>query len=171
MINEYMFCPNCGKSEQKKDTFCRRCGMFLPDFDKIKKSQNTPEAHLKANAFLNLTTAIVSLGLAIALYSIFLGKENTPFIIYLTAGFLTAIFFWQVQAFVRTLLLKKHFKRNKNQNNQTETQTEFAAFEALKTSELLNEADFKDVVAASVVENTTKSLAEKIKPKSSQAEH
>ena len=73
-----MFCPNCGKSDQEKNSFCRQCGTFLPDFDKIKKREISPEEHLKVNSVLNLMTAIVSITLAILLYSFFLGGENTP---------------------------------------------------------------------------------------------
>ncbi len=153
-----MFCPKCGNADQKIDTFCRNCGTFLPDFDKLKSKENTPEAHLKANLVLSSMTAIVSLTLAILLYSIFLGKPNTPIIIYLTAGFLIAMFFWQAQSFWRTLLLKKQFpKRN------VETILEI---NDAKTGKLLNEPDFENFIPASAVEATTKNL-DKITRKSS----
>jgi hypothetical protein len=54
-------------------------------------------------------TAVVSLALAITLYVMFLDKDDTPIVIYLTAVFLTAIFFWQAQVFWRTCQLKKQF--------------------------------------------------------------
>ena len=154
-----MFCPNCGKSEQEKNSFCRQCGTFLPDFDKIKKREISPEEHLKVNSVLNFMTAIVSITLAILLYSFFLGGENTHPVIYITAGFLTAMFFWQAQVFWRTLQLKKQFpKRN---NADIEPEISKVSIDA-KTKELLNEADFSDVVPASVTEKTTKNLKQKI---------
>lgn len=153
-----MFCPKCGNADQKIDTFCRNCGTFLPDFDKLKSKENTPEAHLKANTFLSLMTAIVSLTLAILLYSIFLGKADTPIIIYITAGFLIAMFFWQAQSFWRNLLLKKQFpKRN------VETIHEI---KDAQTGNLLNEPDFENFIPASAIEATTKNL-DKIPRKSS----
>ena len=106
-----MFCPKCGNADQQPETYCRQCGSFLPDFDKLTKKPISPQEHLKANSWLSLMTAIVSLILAILLYSIFLGKADTPIIIYITGGFLIAMCAWQVQNFWRTLLLKKHFKR------------------------------------------------------------
>jgi len=158
-----MFCPKCGKADQKPETYCRQCGAFLPDFDKKGKQKVTPEDHIKANSILTLLTGIVSITLAILLYYFFLGKENTPPVIYLTAGFLIAIFGWQIQSFWRMQLLKKHFKNRqieKIDSSETNHQTE--QFAAAPTRELLNEADLKNAVPASVIEHTTKHLQEKI---------
>lgn len=157
-----MFCPKCGNADQKVDTFCRKCGTFLPDFEKLKNKETTPETHLKANSFLSLLTAIVSLTLSILLYSFFLGKSDTPILIYITAGFLTAMFFWQAQTFWRTRLLKKQLVKAKQETSEITPQ-----IEDTKTSKLLNEPDLNDYVPASVVENTTKLLNEKVPRKSS----
>ncbi|MCB1023081.1 MAG: hypothetical protein KDB79_01740, partial [Acidobacteria bacterium] len=118
-----MFCPKCGKADQESDTFCRQCGVYLPDIDSLAKKQTTPEDHLKANTVMTFLTGIVSITLAIILYAMFLGKENTPVIIYIVAGFLTAMFAWQVQVFIRNLMLKKQLKekrviRDKGENDQ-----------------------------------------------------
>ena len=163
-----MFCPNCGKAGQETNAYCRQCGKFLPDFDKIQKREIPPEQHLKANLVLNLMTAIVSITLAILLYAFFLGREDTPLIIYITAGFLTAIFAWQVQTFWRILLLKKQIARGNNRENETTENVKASnKLQSVPTKELLNEADLSNIVPASVIEFTTKNLGEKIKGKSS----
>lgn len=149
-----MFCPKCGKADQKENTYCRSCGNFLPDFDKIKKREISPEEHLRANSALNIMTAVVSLTLAILLYINFLGAENTPVLIYVTAGFLTAIFAWQVQIFIRSLMLKKQIILPKRDENKAELTS--------AKNDLLNEADFSDNIPASVAEYTTKNLREKV---------
>jgi hypothetical protein len=157
-----MFCPKCGKADQSPETYCRQCGQYLQDYEKSLKKKIQPEEHLKANLFLNLLTAITSLTLAILLYSIFLGKADTPIIIYVTAGFLTAMTAWQVQTFWRTILLRKHFKKSKaTEQTPPEIQTEPPYLESKPTNELLPEADFKDYVPASVVEKTTRKLRNK----------
>ena len=156
-----MYCPNCGKPDQTPDAFCRQCGHYLPDFEKLKKKETTPEEHLKANSFLNLLTAVVSLALAVTLYVIFLGRSDTHWIIYLTAGFLTAICAWQVQTFWRTQLLKKHFRRQRELRNAP-AQTNSEPLLAVPTKELLPGADLRDVVPASVTENTTRDLKVKM---------
>lgn len=153
-----MFCPKCGKADQTENTFCRSCGSFLPDFDKLQRRKISPEEHLKANSVLNIMTAIVSLALAILLYINFLGGENTPVLIYVTAGFLTAIFAWQVQVFVRNLKLKKQIILTK----RTEDEEKPEEIESVPTKELLNEADFSDNMPASVAEYTTRKLKTKI---------
>jgi uncharacterized integral membrane protein len=151
-----MFCPNCGKSDQKIETYCRNCGMFLPDFSKVKPREISPETHLKANLVLNVMTAVASLTLAILLYSFFLGKADTPVIIYITAGFLTAMFAWQAQVFVRNLKLRKHFKNRKGTASKSET--EAPELNAQPTRDFLPEADFENYVPTSVVEKTTTKL-------------
>ncbi len=152
-----MFCPNCGKADQKENTYCRSCGNFLPDFDNLKQREISPEEHLKANSVLNIMTAVVSLTLAILLYVNYLGGENTPVLIYITAGFLTAMFAWQVQVFVRNLKLKKQIILPK----RTETKEKLKEIESVPTKELLKEADFSDNVPTSVVEYTTRKLKTK----------
>lgn len=106
-----MYCPNCGEADQKKETFCRKCGIYLVEFGKIKKSERPIEENFTANTFLSALTGITSLILAVILYVMFLGKEDTPIIIYVVAGFLIAMFAWQVQSFLRILQLKKQFKK------------------------------------------------------------
>ncbi len=163
-----MFCPKCGKAYQTPETYCRQCGNYLQDFNKPAKKEITPLDHIKVNTILNLLTAVTSLTLAILLYSFFLGKEDTPVIIYITAGFLTAMTAWQIQTFWRTILLRKHFKKRKiDAVNQTANQFEPQYIESKPTKELLNEADFSNIVPDSVTESTTKHLGEKVLRKSS----
>jgi hypothetical protein len=152
-----MYCPNCGKSDQQTEAFCRQCGMFLPDFENLKPREIPPEEHLKANLALNVMTAVASLTFAILLYVNFLGRENTPVIIYVTAGFLTAMFAWQAQALWRNLKLRNHFrKRAEDRKNRPETEIKPLAS---KTADpLLPAADERDCVPASVVERTTRKL-------------
>ena len=157
-----MFCPKCGKADQSPETYCRQCGNYLPDFDKPARRQTSPEEHIKANAALSLMTAIASLTLAILLFTFFLGKEGTPALIYITAGFLIAITGWQIQTFWRTLLLKKHFKKQKKlPPAPAETQNAPREFETKTTNPLLTEAVFENHVPASVVEKTTRKLRNK----------
>lgn len=136
---------------------------LLPDLEKVKKKEKTAEENLKVNSVLSALTGIVSVSLAIALYAIFLGKESTHFIIYLTAGFLIAIFGWQVQVFWRNQLLKKQIKKRRIEQDFHSPQS----FESAKTKELLNDADFPNYTPTSITEQTTTKLGEKIPYKSS----
>ncbi len=145
------------------ETYCRQCGSFLPDFEKAAKKITTPEDHLKANTVMSLMSGIVSLTLAMILYLMFLGKEGTPVIIYVVAGFLTAMFAWQAQVFIRTLMLKKQLEKPQDFVNVADIRDQSDAVESRPTNELLPEADFENVVPASVTENTTNLLKEEVK--------
>jgi hypothetical protein len=161
-----MFCPNCGNADQTADTFCRRCGTFLPDFDKLKAKETPPEQHFIVNSVLSAMTATVSLTLAILLYVFFLGKDDTSPLIYVTAGFLTAMFFWQAQVFWRNTLLKKRFGKKENQTGAA-VEPSAESFEATPANDLLKAANFEDFAPASVTEKTTNKLGEKISRRSS----
>jgi hypothetical protein len=166
-----MFCSNCGKAEQKENTYCRSCGEFLSDSKKKNKiafGGNTPEEQINVNLFLNLLSAVVSLILGIALYWTIWDKGDISPIIYIVAAFLLAMSGWQFSTFAVGLKLKKTFRKRKS-NAEKEESSEEKPLAAAKTKELLNEADFSNVVPTSVTENTTKHLAEKIK-RSSQTE-
>jgi hypothetical protein len=160
-----MFCPRCGKAEQLAESFCRQCGLFLPDLSKPVKREIPPEEHLKANTVLNSLTIIVSFTLSILLFA-FLGfRSDTHPLIYATAGILLAIGGWHIQTFIRTQQLKKQWKRRapltEIQAAVPETQP---ALKSASTGRLLDPADFEHTIPASVTENTTRHLAEKPQP-------
>ena len=167
-----MYCPNCGKADQKENTFCRQCGGFLTDFTKKKKPSlggDTPEEQIKTNLHLNLMSGFVSLALAIALYTTFRGQDAAP-VIYLTIGFLLAMCGWQFTTFRIGLKLKKNFDNRREIEHSESFRESQNQFEAAHTKELLKEADFENIAPASVTENTTKTLSEKVK-RSTQTEH
>ena len=103
-------------------------------------------------------TAIASITLAILLYVFFLGEDNTPVIIYITAGFLTAMFAWQAQVFWRNLKLKKQIMPKRAGNEEKPKDLKSAP-----TTELLNEADYSGRIPANVTGFTTKNLTGKVK--------
>ena len=159
-----MFCPKCGKADQKENSYCRQCGTFLPDFDKISQRETTPEQQIKISSTLNFLSALLSLILTILLHIFYTGKEGTPVLIYVVIGFLTANFFWQVQAFWRTLKLKKQFPPRNIETFKTEKQSDKPILaDPLTTEKLLPEPDLSDLVPVRVVEKTTKNLKSKFK--------
>ena len=158
-----MFCPRCGKAEQVPETYCRQCGIFLPDLSKPVKRERPPEDHLKANTLLSILTIIVSFTLSYLLFAIIPDKHP---LIYVTAGLLIAIGAWHIQTFIRTQKLKKQWKRRtplaEFQAGLPETQP---PFKSSPTAKLLDQADFADAIPASVTENTTRHLTERSQPK------
>ena len=153
-----MFCPKCGNPDQSPETYCRRCGTFLPDLSKSVKRESPPEENIKVNTVLSLMTVIVSFTLAILLYA-FLGfRENTHPMIYVTAGLLIAMGAWHIQTFIRTRTLKKQWKRRANIQNDTADRSSIGT---ATTDKLLEQPDFENMVPASVTDHTTKHLAKR----------
>ena len=161
-----MFCPRCGRAEQVPESYCRQCGFYLPDLTKLDKREATPEVHLEANRVLSAITIIASFTLSILLYAILGFRSSTHPLIYVTAGLLLAIGGWHIQTLIRTLQLKKQWKRRAP---LTEVQAPLAdaqpAFKSASTGKLLDQANLDNAVPASVTENTTRHLAEKSRSK------
>jgi len=154
-----MFCPRCGKADQLPETYCRQCGVFLPDLSKPIKREIPPEEHLKANTVLNSLTIIVSFTLSFLLFAVIPDKHP---LIYVTAGLLLGIGAWHIQTLIRTLKLKKQWKRRAPLTEiQAAMQETQPAFESASSAKSLDQADFADTLPASVTENTTRHLAER----------
>ena len=160
-----MYCPRCGKAEQLPETYCRQCGLFLPNLLKPGKRETPAEEHLKANIVLNWLTIIVSFTLSILLFAL---KPSTHPLIYATSGLLIAIGAWHIQTLIRTYQLKKQWQRR-----TPVTEIEAAGsgtaipIKAASTARLLDEADFANTVPVSVTEETTRQLVETPHKKSS----
>lgn len=153
-----MFCPKCGKAEQLPETYCRQCGVFLPDLSKPFKREIAPEEHLKANTVLSAMTIVTCFAMAALLYAMLGFRPETHWLIYVAAGMFLAIGGWHIQTLIRTVKLKKQIKRRKP---VVETEAAGSALEARTTSKLLDPADMTNAVPTSVTENTTRHLAEK----------
>jgi len=156
-----MYCPRCAKADQQPETYCRQCGLFLPDFSKPKK-QTRPEEHLKANTVLSLMTIVTSLTLSILLWTILGFKPDTHPLIYTTAGLLLAMSGWQIQTFIRTLMLKQQWKRRSSmkqpEGNLDKSQP---SLEPVSNAKFLEQGSFNEAIPPRVTENTTKQLVKK----------
>ena len=154
-----MFCPNCGKADQLPETYCRQCGLYLLDFSKPLKRKSPPEEHLKANTVLSVMTIIASFTLSFLLFLVLGFRSFTHPLIYAAAGILLAIGGWHIQTLIRTLMLKKQWKRRVPLSEIQAPLETPAAFKSMSTAKLLDEADFTDAIPASVTEHTTRHLA------------
>ncbi len=152
---QIMFCPKCGKADQSPETFCRQCGIFLPDLSKPVKTAQTPQQHLTANLVLNSMTIVACFTLAILIYSMLAFRPDTHPLIYVTAGLLIAMGCWHVQTLWRTIILRRHFK---NEGRRPIPQPEIDG-RSVTTGKLLDHPDFENMVPASVTDKTTRHLS------------
>lgn len=149
-----MFCPNCGKSDQKENTYCRQCGGYLPDFDSKQKLPKTPAEQFQLSLVFNCLSALMAFSMAVVLYAFHLGKPDTHFTIYMAASLFTVIGAWQTVSFFNNLKLKRRYVRKEI----AESSESNKAFRDAGTQELLPQADLKNIVPASVIEHTTRKL-------------
>ena len=144
------------------ETYCRQCGLFLPDPSKPLKRESPPEEHLKANTVLSAMTICASFTLSFLLFLVLGFRSFTHPLIYVTAGILLAIGGWHIQSLIRTLMLKKQWKRRAPLSEIQAPMT----FNVTATGKLLDQPGFADAIPASATEHTTRHLAETPRPKS-----
>ncbi|MEP6947169.1 MAG: hypothetical protein ABJA02_14710 [Acidobacteriota bacterium] len=160
---ENMFCPKCGQPDQTPESYCRQCGTYLPDLNKPVKAPIKPEEHVKVNMVFSAMTVVASFTLSAMLYIVLGFRSDTHWLIYMTAALLLAMGIWHTQVFWRTLQLRKHFKKPK-------ASEELEAVSVQKTGKLLEEADFDNIVPASVTDHTTRHLTA-VEQRSTESHH
>lgn len=150
-----MFCPNCGSSDQSKNTYCRQYGIFLPDFDNRKAEQTSLTGMLRTNNMINGLTAISSLVLAVLLFFGFPAERTGP-LLAVTIGFLIGITIWQWQSALRNEKILNQLERRDSAVDEFKPSVGENISGA--PTNKLGEANFEDAVPPQVTENTTKDL-------------
>ena len=169
-----MYCPNCGKGEQSPESYCRSCGEFLTDFSGksylINKilGGSTPETQVNVNLTINVVTAFISSLLLGFLNGYFDAQyertgQGAPPIIYLVYIFLALVAVWQFLSFVIGRRLKKKLAGRKKGGPSVEQSVDENGVSSRSTQKSLPQADFENVVPASVAEDTTRILDESLR--------
>lgn len=117
-----MFCPNCGKSDQSENSYCRSCGEYLNTKGQgiIAFGGRTPRENINSIIYLSLIAGFLSL---IAGISMYITKFNAPLALYFGAAILLCNSGWHVSnAFVswrlkRRLNCAKGPTRRQNERN------------------------------------------------------
>jgi ribosomal protein S27AE len=163
MENEIMFCPDCGKSEQIVNTYCRNCGVFLADANKLSRLSFggiSPQQNVRTINILSFAASIISLLSAIWMYAT---RFNIPVVLYLGAVILLCNAAWHFSNLVIGMKLKKRLNQAGKMLSETEKNLPKS-----KVQEFLPQADTNQFIEPpSIIENTTKILPEKIKTRSS----
>jgi len=76
-----MFCPKCGADDQSADSYCRRCGEWLPDIDALARPRlfrkSTREQKIRKMRILEAISAGLSLTAAAIIISVLRGGGET----------------------------------------------------------------------------------------------
>jgi hypothetical protein len=80
-----MFCPKCGASDQSADSYCRRCGEWLPDIDALARPRlfrkSTREQKIRKIRILEAISAGLSLTSAAIIISVLRGGADTQLLL------------------------------------------------------------------------------------------
>ncbi|HEY0171686.1 MAG TPA: hypothetical protein VGB98_11745 [Pyrinomonadaceae bacterium] len=80
-----MFCPKCGADDQSADSYCRRCGEWLPDIDALARPllfrKSTREQKIRKMRILEAISAGLSLTSAAIIISVLRGGADTQLLI------------------------------------------------------------------------------------------
>ncbi|MGC2235264.1 MAG: hypothetical protein WA584_03835 [Pyrinomonadaceae bacterium] len=151
-----MFCPKCGIADQKENSYCRKCGEFLPDLNKITKNSfggDTPQENVRSISSLSLIASVVSLLVAISMYAT---NHSVPFVLHLAAAVLLCNAFWNLSNFyvVRKLAARLNQKRDYTGEQQILPENKSDSSQMK-----LPKADTNEFITPdSITENTTRKL-------------
>jgi hypothetical protein len=150
-----MFCSTCGAESQNINSYCKRCGEWLPDLkagSRLAFGGETPQQNIFSGLFMSAFSAVAALFSAIALYATYLGSSNAKWSIYVAAAFCLCIAGWQASSFIIGLKLSRRLRKGRE---APPTQ----AFKAGPEAPSLNEADLTSIVGTpSIIEGTTRQL-------------
>jgi len=147
-----MFCPACGAENQRANSYCKRCGEWLPDIKartRITFGGETPQQNIFTGLFMSALSSVAALFSAIALYATYLGSGDAKWSVYVAAAICLCIAGWQASSFVVGLKLRQRLKR------AHEDSASVAALGTEQPVPALGPADMKSLVnPACVTENT-----------------
>ena len=154
-----MFCPKCGKGEQAAEAYCRNCGIWLPDVNKLTKSSfggDTPVQNVNNTITFNIISALFAAFVIFAIYSVAFGF-GTPnlgayyaTLLFIAGSFATCISGWQITSVFISLKLRRRITRRQIAFQQDNNLSESTSPNALPA------ADYSNIVKPfAVTENTT----------------
>ncbi|HMF56048.1 MAG TPA: hypothetical protein VK619_06790 [Pyrinomonadaceae bacterium] len=153
-----MFCQKCGAADQTVDSYCKRCGEWLPDPSQIgrrrgKLGARTPEERNRKMRVMEALSALFAIGSLLVIVGVLAGTLNKSVLV-VAADFSIVIVIFQVLNFLIGRSLQTRLKRGRAEEIQAEKH--------IKEEEnipQLNAADYSSFVPpASVTENTTEIL-------------
>lgn len=153
-----LFCPVCGIEGQHANSYCKRCGEWLPNFKRRSRGTfggETPQQNVFINIFMGTLSAAVALFSAIALYATYLGTNEAKWSVYVAAAFCLCIAGWQASSLIASVKLARRLRKGRETVAPTQMKPE-------KEPAALHPADMSSFVnVSSVAEGTTDLLESK----------
>ena len=147
-----MFCPKCGAADQSAESYCKRCGDWLPDVEALTRPglfrKRTREEKIRKMRVLEVVSAGLSLTAAAIISAVLFGSSDVQL---LFLAFLCCLFVTVYQ--LVNFYLGQNLHQKINQSRVTETRTTENRVGALNSGEPTT-----FVNRSTVVENTTERL-------------
>lgn len=147
-----MFCPKCGADAQNADSYCTRCGEWLPDLNSLTRPglfrKRTREEKIRKMRVLEAISAGLALTAAAMIFAVLSGSADTQ-LLFLSLLCCVIVAVYQIVNFYLGSTLQKRIEQSR------------LKLETLphKTAEQIGSGESTTFVnPQSVVENTTKHL-------------
>ena len=147
-----MFCPKCGADAQNADSYCTRCGEWLPDLNSLTRPglfrKRTREEKIRKMRVLEAISAGLALTAAAMIFAVLSGSADTQ-LLFLSLLCCVIVAVYQIVNFYLGSTLQKRIEQSR------------LKLETLphKTAEQMGSGESTTFVnPQSVVENTTKHL-------------
>ena len=147
-----MFCPKCGAADQSAESYCKRCGDWVPDVDALTRPglfrKRTREEKLRKIRVLEMVSAGLSLTSAAIIAAVLVGNDTQL----LFLAFLCSLFvaLYQGVNFYLGRNLQQKINQSRVKEMRTSPESRVGALNSGEATDFVNNI--------SVVENTTKRL-------------
>ena len=150
-----MFCPKCGADGQTAESYCKRCGEWLPDLNAIRRPglfrKRTRDEKIRKMRVLEAVSAGLSLTAAAIVTSVLVAGADVQ-LLFLAAFCCVVVAVYQIVNFY--LGYKLHQRIDQSRSNTPDkisaAEKNFGRLSAADTTPFVNDA--------SVIENTTELL-------------
>jgi len=152
-----MFCPKCGAADQNADSYCKRCGEWLPDTSHLghrhgRLKVRTPEQRNRRMRVLESASAFMATSSAIIIFLVLAGKLDKA-VLSIAADLCICTAIFQAVNFAIGRSLQKRLKQGRRSSSDDARAISFAVSE---DTPQLNQGDASQFTPVpSVTENTT----------------
>jgi hypothetical protein len=148
-----MFCPKCGADAQTAESYCKRCGEWLPDIDGLTRPRifrkRTREEKIRKMRLLEAVSAGLSLTAAVIIFGVLSGRTDGHLLfLSFICCLITALY--QIVNFYLGHKLHQRPNQSRFQEMQAAVQNKVGALPSGEATAFVNRS--------SIVENTTARL-------------
>ena len=151
-----MFCPKCGADDQNAESYCKRCGEWLPDVDGLTRRglfrKRSREEKIRKMRILEAFSAALSLGSAAIIFFI-LASGSSRQLLFVAGMFGVIVAVYQIINFYLGYNLQRRVDRSREDDP-----SKVSLPDGNRPGQLHSADTFQTAHLQSVVDNTTQLL-------------